>query len=245
MIQSFRREMSGLTMQPDKTDSERTVHFLCSQVRRSWGGILVWACPSVRRSHFAYGQELLEIGCGISLKNKRTRIFSSPVPKAHWWAYRIGRPPSSVVHTFKHLLRNHLANQSQISYGTSIGQTVQVTWPSWPPCLYMVKTLKIFFSGTKRPITLKVDMQHQVLKYCHLCSNDDPAMTLTYFMARSKLVPCAFVWEKGKTIDFSETIVVYDLKLVTDDRSDKKFLLTSKFCSLGAICLCPWAINRY
>ena len=28
---------------------------------------------------------------------------------------------------------------------------------------------------------------------------------------------------KGKTIDFSETIVVYDLKLATDDRSDKKF----------------------
>ena len=42
-------------------------------------------------------------------------------------------------------------------------------------------------------------------------------------MARSNLVPYAFVWEKGKTMDFSETIVVYDLKLATDDRSDKKF----------------------
>ena len=31
--------------------------------------------------------------------------------------------------------------------------------------------------------------------------------------------------EKGKTVDFSETIVVCDLKLATDDRSDKKFLL--------------------
>ena len=29
----------------------------------------------------------------------------------------------------------------------------------------------------------------------------------------------AFVWEKGKTMDFSETVVVYDLKLATDDRS--------------------------
>ena len=28
--------------------------------------------------------------------------------------------------------------------------------------------------------------------------------------ARSPLVPYAFVWEKGKTMDFSETIVVYD-----------------------------------
>ena len=41
--------------------------------------------------------------------------------------------------------------------------------------------------------------------------------------------------KNGKTMDFSETIVVYDLKLATDDRSDKKFLLTSKLCPLGAV----------
>ena len=40
-------------------------------------------------------------------------------------------------------------------------------------------------------------------------------------------------------MDFSETIVVYDLKLATDDRSDKKFLLTSKLCPLGAVCPLP------
>ena len=38
---------------------------------------------------------------------------------------------------------------------------------------------------------------------------------------------------------FSETIVVYDLKLATDDRNDKKFLLISKLCSLGAVCPLP------
>ena len=54
------------------------------------------------------------------------------------------------------------------------------------------------------------------------------------------MVPYAFVCEKGKTMDFSETIVVYDLKLATDDRSDKKFLLTSKLCPLGAISPLPW-----
>ena len=37
-------------------------------------------------------------------------------------------------------------------------------------------------------------------------------------------------------MDFSETIVVFDLKLATDDRIDKKFLLTSKHCPLGAVC---------
>ena len=53
------------------------------------------------------------------------------------------------------------------------------------------------------------------------------------------MVPYAFVWEKGKTMDFSETIIVYDMKLATDDRSDKKFLLTAKLCPLGAVCYLP------
>ena len=52
------------------------------------------------------------------------------------------------------------------------------------------------------PMTLKVGMQHRVLKYYQVCSNDDPGMTLTYFMEWSNLVPYAFVWEKGKTVDF-------------------------------------------
>ena len=38
-------------------------------------------------------------------------------------------------------------------------------------------------------------------------------LTLTCFKARSNLVPYVFVWEKGKTIDFSETIAVYDIKV--------------------------------
>ena len=40
-------------------------------------------------------------------------------------------------------------------------------------------------------------------------------------------------------MDFSETIVVY-LKLTTDDPSDKKFLLTSNFYLLGAVCPLTW-----
>ena len=40
--------------------------------------------------------------------------------------------------------------------------------------------------------------------------------------------------KKGKTVDFSETVVIYDLKLATGDRSDKNFLLTSK--------LVPWGL---
>ena len=79
-------------------------------------------------------------------------------------------------------------------------------------------------------------MQHRVLKYYQVCSNDGPGLTLVYFTARSNLVPYTFVREKGKTMIFSETIAVYDLKLATYDRSDKKSLSTSKLCPLGAVC---------
>ena len=61
----------------------------------------------------------------------------------------------------------------------------------------------------------------------------------------SDLVPYAFVWEKGKPMDFSETIVIYDLKLARDDRSDKKFLLTSKPFPWGLYAPCPGAIYMY
>ena len=55
------------------------------------------------------------------------------------------------------------------------------------PFPYMAKTLKIF-SGTKRPTTLKLCMQHQVLKYYEVYSNDDHALTLTFY-SKVKFVP--------------------------------------------------------
>ena len=58
-------------------------------------------------------------------------------------------------------------------------------------------------------MTLKLGMQHRVLEYYQVCSNDDARLTLTYFTTRSNLVP--FIWEKGKSMDFSETIVVCDV----------------------------------
>ena len=108
--------------------------------------------------------------------------------------------------------------------------------------IYSKNFKKQIFSGTKRPMTLNLGMHHRVLEYYKFAQ----IMALccsTYFTARSNLVPYAFVWEKGKTGDFSETIVVYDLKLATDDRSGKKFLLTSKLCPF--ICSCHVAIYMY
>ena len=62
-------------------------------------------------------------------------------------------------------------------------------------------------------MTLKLGMQHRVLKYYQFYLNDDPGLTLIYFTARSNVVPYAFVWEKGKTTYFSETIVVCCIKV--------------------------------
>ena len=95
-----------------------------------------------------------------------------------------------------------------------LAQMVQVIRPRWPPWPYMVKTFKnLLLWNRKADETLKFGMQHRVLECYQVCSNDAPWLTLTYFTTRSNLVPYAFVWEKVKTMDFSESIVVYDTKV--------------------------------
>ena len=130
---------------------------------------------------------------------------------------------------------------------------------------------KIFFSGTKRPMTLKLGMRHWLLEFyqkgkqksrgrdtsrsrsqpltsggrekvtqinmciankqmhdkhkAQICSNDDPGLTLTYFTARSNLVPFVFVgkclsrrfprnywilWEVGTYCQINEYMAIYD-----------------------------------
>ena len=103
----------------------------------------------------------------------------------------------------------------------------------------MIKTFKNLLLQNQKSYDLETWHVALGIKLYKVYINDDPGLTLTYFTSRSNLVPYAFVWEKGKTMDFSETIVVYDLKLATDDLSDKKFLLTSKLCPLGAVCPLP------
>ena len=53
------------------------------------------------------------------------------------------------------------------------------------------------------------------------------------------------LYGKKVKLDFSETIVVYDLKLAPEDLSYKKFLLASKLGPLGLYASCPWAIYKY
>ena len=70
-----------------------------------------------------------------------------------------------------------------------------------PICI--VKTLKnLLWNQTKRPMTLRLDVQHQVLEYYQICLNDDPGLTFTYLTVRSNLVLYACVWETEKKNGF-------------------------------------------
>ena len=98
------------------------------------------------------------------------------------------------------------------------GMKVCSNSPRWLPCPYTVKTLKNLLLRNQKANDLETwyaPLGARVLLYQD-CSNDDPGLILIYFMARSNLVPYAFVWEKCKTMDFSETIVVYDVKVSKD-----------------------------
>ena len=53
--------------------------------------------------------------------------------------------------------------------------------------IYGRNPLKIFFSGTSRPISTKLGMQHRGLKPIIVRSNDDPRVTLACFTAMSNL----------------------------------------------------------
>ena len=80
--------------------------------------------------------------------------------------------------------------------------------------IYGKNLKKIFFSGTKRPMTMKLGMQRRVLKYYQVCLNDDPGLTLIYFKARSNLVPYVLYGEKVKQWIFQKLLFSMISKLV-------------------------------
>ena len=83
-------------------------------------------------------------------------FFSSPEPKAHWWANSIPVTPASVVRPS--VVRQHFQTSSPLKLLGQLNsyfiwrllrmgerkfvRMVLVTWPRWPPRPYMVKTLK-------------------------------------------------------------------------------------------------------
>ena len=104
------------------------------------------------------------------------------------------------------------ARPTQGHYLNKVGSTQA------PDAAYQVSRSSAFWFRRRRFVSVFTIYWHgghigHVLTYYQVCSNNAPGLTLTYFMARSNLVPYAFVWEKVKTMDFSENIVVYDIKV--------------------------------
>ena len=109
--------------------------------------------PSIHR-HFSPNLSGTRF-CDLFIYAKAFCVFSSPAPKALWWAYRIGRPPSSVVplsvrrpHSLNIFSSETAWQISQISYGASMGWGNESLFKrsrsheQWPTCPYMVKILK-------------------------------------------------------------------------------------------------------
>ena len=116
-------------------------------------------------------------------------------------------------------------------------QTVLVTRPRCPPCPYIIKTLKNLLLRNQKADDLETwYAASSTTKFVQI-------MTLGWhwpILLQGQIWSLMLLYgKKGKTVDFSETIGVYDLKLATHDGSDKKFLLTSKLCPLEAVCPLP------
>ena len=60
---------------------------------------------------------------------------------------------------------------------------------------------KTFFPGTTGLILMKLCIKHQRPKPLIFCSNYDPVMTLTYFMARSTFASLVFIWKNVTMMD--------------------------------------------
>ena len=92
-------------------------------------------------------------------------------------------------------------------------QMVLVIWPRWSPCPYMVKTLKNLLLRNQKAYDLETWYVALGIRVLPSLFKWSPWDDIAYFRARSNLIPYAFVWEKGKTVNISETIVVCDVKV--------------------------------
>ena len=105
--------------------------------------------------------------------------------------------------------------------------------------IYGKNIKKIFFPGTKRLMTLKVVGS---IGYSST-TNFVQMMPLGWpWLIWSNLVPYATVWEKGKTMDFLETIVVYDIKV--DRCSPLKWIQEALWVPKAKVFYWLWSKSR-
>ena len=116
---------------------------------------------------------------------------------------------------------------------------VQVTWPRWPPCPYMVKTLKNLLLQNQKSYdleTLHVTSGTQVLQSLYKWW---PWVDLDLFYSKVKLGHL-YVW-MGKTAKKSFN----GGKLAAKDSIDWIILLMKNIWPQGVFCTCRGAIHMY
>ena len=79
--------------------------------------------------------------------------------------------------------------------------------------IYGKSILFFFFPGTTGLILMKLSMKHQIPKPFIYCSNYDPRLTLTYFMARKIFCNLGFFMAKCDNDEFTDIIASCDLEL--------------------------------
>ena len=86
-----------------------------------------------------------------------------------------------------------------------IAKMIAILWPRWPPCPYMVKPLKIFFSRTEDTLGLNLCTNHWGSEVYQSCSNDGRRLTFDLFTVRLSLLPYVFcmgpIHLYGKNVD--------------------------------------------
>ena len=118
-------------------------------------------------------------------------LISSPDVKSPWWAYRIGRPPSSVCPSSVcrpyslNIFSSETTGPMKVKFHMDLqdgGTKVCLNCPGHMPihCKKLKKSSSPEPKGTKRLMTFKLGNQHRVLEYYQVCSNYDPGLTLTY-----------------------------------------------------------------
>ena len=128
-------------------------------------------------------------------------------------------PRSLRFNIFKLLfLRNSWSDWSQISCGSSMDEGTKAC-SNGPGHMTKMAAMPIFGKNMKNS---SLEPKGWCLKSWYAASGSWVPSSLfkwwfwfdlDLFMAWSNLVPYAFVWEEGKRMDFSETVVVYDVKL--------------------------------
>ena len=138
-------------------------------------------------------------------------VISSPELTAHWWAYSIGRYLPSVVNIFKHLLlRSDCSNWSQILCGAFMGWGIEDS--------IKLSCMPIYGKNLKKYSSLEPNSRWSWNLVCSIKYSSTTKffqmMTLGWPWPQGQIWSLMlFIWEKIKTMDFLETIVVYAIKV--------------------------------